>query len=389
MKTAIVILNWNTRRYLEQFLPFLIDSTKEADAEIIVADNASSDGSMEMMSRKFPEIRQIRLDRNYGFTGGYNIALSQIDADYFVLMNSDIEVGKHWLEPLVEAMDGDSTIGACGPKLLSWHKRDRFEYAGAAGGCLDRYGYPFCRGRIMKRIEKDEGQYDKRASVFWASGACLMVRSELFRRLGGLDDRFFAHMEEIDLCWRIQLEGYKIEIIPEAVAYHLGGGTLPNDSPWKLKLNFRNNLLMLENNLAKTYALSYSQMWSSADGIAAMTADTVEKDRYVARKACKKAERTICFRMILDALSAATYALTFRNGYFKAVIDAHKEFREKRRKVTVGDIASFLETRRQKFCKNHRQAIAIGLYPHWIVPMSLIKGKKIFEYVRITGQFNS
>ena len=253
MKTAVVILNWNTKGYLQQFLPGLIASTEGMDAEVIVADSASTDGSLEMLYHEFPTVRQIRLDRNYGFTGGYNRALAQVEADYYVLINSDIEVPQDWLKPLVAWMDSHPKCGACGPKLLSWHDRTRFEYAGAAGGLLDRYGYPFCRGRVMKKVERDEGQYDTPADVFWVSGACLMVRSRLWKKLGGLDDRFFAHMEEIDLCWRLQLAGYRVTVVPASYVYHIGGGTLPNDSPAKLRFNYRNNLLLLENNLAKTF----------------------------------------------------------------------------------------------------------------------------------------
>ena len=233
----------------KHLLPGLIASTEGMDAEVIVADSASTDGSLEMLFHEFPAVRQIRLDRNYGFTGGYNRALAQVEADYFVLINSDIEVPEDWLKPLVAWMDTHPKCGACGPKLLSWHDRTRFEYAGAAGGLLDRYGYPFCRGRVMKKLEKDEGQYDTPADVFWVSGACLMVRSRLWKKLGGLDDRFFAHMEEIDLCWRLQLAGYRVTVVPESYVYHIGGGTLPNDSPAKLRFNYRNNLLLLENNL--------------------------------------------------------------------------------------------------------------------------------------------
>ena len=214
MKTAIVILNWNTRNYLREFLPGLIASKEGMDAEVIVADNASVDDSLDVLTREFPGVRQIPLDRNYGFTGGYNRALAQVEADYFVLINSDIDVPKDWLQPLVAWMDSHPKCGACGPKLLSMYDRDSFEYAGAAGGLLDRYGYPFCRGRVMSMVEKDEGQYDTPADVFWVSGACLMVRSRLWKRLGGLDDRFFAHMEEIDLCWRIQLAGYTVTVVP-------------------------------------------------------------------------------------------------------------------------------------------------------------------------------
>ena len=255
MKTAVVILNWNTKGYLEKFVPGILHSLEGTDAELVVADSASTDGSMEMMAEKFPEVRRITLDKNYGFTGGYNRALSMIEAEYYVLINSDIEVQDGWIQPLTETLDRNHEVGACAPKLHSWYERDMFEYAGAAGGYLDSFGFPLCRGRIMNMVEKDEGQYDSPADVFWATGACLMIRSSLFRELGGLDDRFFAHMEEIDLCWRLQLNGYRIRIVPQSTVYHLGGGTLPQTSPWKLKLNYRNNLLMLENNLARTIAL--------------------------------------------------------------------------------------------------------------------------------------
>ncbi|MBO4756073.1 MAG: glycosyltransferase family 2 protein, partial [Bacteroidales bacterium] len=241
MKTAVVILNYNTRDYLKQFLPGLLASCEGLDAEVVVADNASADGSVELMQTEFPQVPLIRLEENFGFTGGYNRALAQVDADCFVLINSDIEVPRGWLKPLMDWMESHPECGACGPKLLSYRERDTFEYAGAAGGLLDRYGYPFCRGRIMQKVEKDHGQYDVPANVLWCSGACLMVRASVWRNLGGLDDRFFAHMEEIDLCWRMQLAGWKVTLVPESYVYHIGGGTLPNESPFKLRLNFRNN----------------------------------------------------------------------------------------------------------------------------------------------------
>ena len=261
MKTAVVILNWNTEGFLKEFLPGLLQSvSKVEDAEVIVADNASTDGSRQVMKDIFPDVRTLEFDRNYGFTGGYNKAFGEIESDLFVLINSDIEVTEGWLPPLVKWMEDHPECGACAPKLHSWQDRDKFEYAGAAGGYIDRYGYPFCRGRVLKRLETDRGQYDAPADVFWATGACLMVRSSLYRKLGGLDDRFFAHMEEIDLCWRMQLEGYKVTVVPESVVYHVGGGTLPATSPFKLYLNYRNNLLMLENNLAKTFALEFKSL---------------------------------------------------------------------------------------------------------------------------------
>ena len=280
MKTAVVILNWNTEGFLREFLPGLLRSVKSVEgAEVIVADNASTDGSLKVMKEEFPGVRTIALEKNFGFTGGYNKAFEQIEADLFVLINSDIEVTEGWLEPLVEWMEENPECGACAPKLHSWQEKEKFEYAGAAGGYIDLFGYPFCRGRVMKRLETDHGQYDSPADVFWATGACLMVRSSIYRELGGLDDRFFAHMEEIDLCWRMQLAGYKVTVVPESMVYHVGGGTLPATSPFKLYLNFRNNRMMLENNLAKTFALSYKK-----DGLS---------DEAAAAKGCRKARRRI------------------------------------------------------------------------------------------------
>ena len=324
MKTAVVILNWNTKDFLEKFLPPLIESTEGLDAEVIVADSASTDASMEMMSEKFPKIRQIRLEKNYGFTGGYNRSLALVEAEYYVLINSDIEVPKNWLSPLVEWMDTHPECGACGPKLHSWYDRDMFEYAGAAGGYLDRYGYPFCRGRVMSKIQKDTGQYDTPANVLWVSGACLMVRSSLWNSLGGLDDRFFAHMEEIDLCWRIQLSGFKVTVVPSSVVYHIGGGTLPKKSPYKLFLNYRNNLLMLENNLPKTIGR-------------------------------KRARRRILTRMILDGMSGIVYLITGKWESFKAVVKAHREYRKLRRR-TDEDAHANID----------------GLVNYWMIPRNLL-----------------
>ena len=245
MKTAVVILNWNTEGFLREFLPGLLHSVRNVEgAEVIVADNASTDGSLKVMKEEFPQVRTLAFDKNYGFTGGYNMAFKEIDSDLFVLINSDIEVTEGWLEPLVRWMQEHPECGACAPKLHSWQEREKFEYAGAAGGHIDLFGYPFCRGRVLKNLETDHGQYDSPADVFWATGACLMVRSSLYRELGGLDERFFAHMEEIDLQWRMQLGGWRIAVEPKAVVYHLGGGTLPA-SPMKIYLNHRNNLAML------------------------------------------------------------------------------------------------------------------------------------------------
>ena len=357
MKVAVVILNYNTRNYLQQFLPALIASCEGLDAEVVVADNASADGSAAFMKEAFPEVRLIELDQNYGFTGGYNRALAQVEAEYFVLINSDIEVPRDWLRPLVEWMDGHPACGACGPKLISYHQRDTFEYAGAAGGLLDKFGYPFCRGRILQKMEKDHGQYDQPADVFWCSGACLMVRASLWRELGGLDERFFAHMEEIDLCWRMQLRGWKVTMVPQSFVYHIGGGTLPNESPFKLRLNFRNNLLLLENNLPATF---YAEMADRVghDERRHARLDNKRHARLDRASRCKTRIR-ILERMCLDGMSALVYLVNGKWSFFRAVVQAHKEYRQLRRR---GDIPA-------------HPSKPEGLYGGWIVPKGLF-GKK-------------
>ena len=337
MKTAVVILNYNTADYLQRFLPGLIESCEGMDAQVMVADNASGDNSVALMMERFPTVPLRQLNQNYGFTGGYNRALKDLDADYYVLINSDIEVPRDWLKPLMDWMDSHPECGACGPKLISFTQRDTFEYAGAAGGLLDKYGYPFCRGRIMQQVEKDLGQYDTPSNVLWVSGACLLVRSSVWKELGGLDERFFAHMEEIDLCWRMQLRGWKVTLVPQSKVFHIGGGTLPNESPFKLRLNFRNNLLLLENNLPATFV---------AQGLSP-------------RQARHKARRRILLRMCLDGLSAITFLLTRRWSFYGAVIQAHREYRQMRRS---GDIPP-------------QPKIPDGLYNAWIVPRGLF-GKK-------------
>lgn len=248
MKIAVVILNWNGKRFLEQFLPAVIQYS-EPLAEVIIADNDSHDGSVEFLRDHFPQIRTIILDKNYGFAEGYNRAFRQIDADYYILLNSDIEVTPGWIRPVIDLMEKDTSVGACQPKLRSFYDRDMFEYAGAAGGFIDRYGYPFCRGRMFQVIEKDEGQYDQPEEIFWATGACMFVKSNVYWEAGGLDDDFFAHMEEIDFCWRLKNRGYKIMFCPDSIVYHIGGGTLPKNNSYKTYLNIRNNLMMLFKNL--------------------------------------------------------------------------------------------------------------------------------------------
>lgn len=233
---------------LHRFLPTVVKYSCD-EADVWVADNASTDDSVQLLRDHFPSVRLILLDQNYGFAEGYNRALAQIEADYYVLLNSDVEVTHHWLTPLIEYMDAHDEVAACQPKLLSEADKDRFEYAGASGGFLDKYGYPFCRGRIFNTVEADNGQYDYLTDVLWATGACLMVRASDYKKVHGLDERFFAHNEEIDLCWRLRQLGRRVVCIPESEVYHVGGGTLPKNNPMKTFLNFRNNLTMLYKNL--------------------------------------------------------------------------------------------------------------------------------------------
>lgn len=247
-KLAIVILNWNGAKMLREYLPSVLRYSRE-ESVVYVADNASTDDSLELLRQQFPEVKLILLEKNWGFAEGYNKALEQIAAEYYLLLNSDIEVTPNWLSPLISFMDCHQEVAACQPKLLSMSDRNQFEYAGACGGFLDRYGYPFCRGRVFETMERDEGQYDTPVEVLWATGAALFVRARIYKEVGGLDARFFAHNEEIDLCWRMRLLGYKIVCLPESKVYHVGGGTLPKSNPMKTYLNFRNNLTMLYKNL--------------------------------------------------------------------------------------------------------------------------------------------
>jgi len=249
VKTAVVILNWNGIAFLKMFLGKVLSCSADEDTIICVADNGSTDGSAGFVSENYREIKLIRFEKNHGFAGGYNLALDQIDARYYVLLNSDIEVTEGWLKPLTDYMEQNPDVASCQPKILSWKKRDHFEYAGAAGGFIDWLGYPLCRGRILTEVEKDTGRYDNRSDIFWATGACMTVRSEAWKKCGGFDPDFFAHMEEIDLCWRFHLSGYRVCCIPDSVVYHVGGGSLPYNSPFKTYLNFRNGLYLLYKNL--------------------------------------------------------------------------------------------------------------------------------------------
>ncbi len=268
-RVALVILNYNGIKFLKKFFPDVVKFSN-ADSDIYVADNCSTDGSVDYLKETFPNINVIQNDSNGGFATGYNIALKKIEADYYILLNSDIEVTEGWINPVIKLMESDHSIAACQPKIRSFSKKQEFEYAGAAGGFIDRYGYPFCRGRLFQSLETDKGQYDDSIEVFWASGACMFIRAEIFHEIGGFDDDFFAHMEEIDFCWRCKSLGYKIMVCPESVVYHVGGGTLPVGSAWKTYLNFRNNFVLLYKNLPqqRLYYVMFSRL--VLDGIAGL-----------------------------------------------------------------------------------------------------------------------
>ena len=291
IKTAVVILNWNGEKFLEQFIPSAIKYTINEDTELYVADNGSTDNSVKILKEKFPEVKLLLFDKNYGFTGGYNKALQQIEAEYYVLLNSDVEVTENWTIAPIKILEEDLDVAAVMPKILAFHNKNLFEYAGAAGGYIDKYGYPFCRGRIISEVEQDNGQYDTTDEVFWASGAAFFVRADLYHEIGGLDEDFFAHMEEIDLCWQLKNKSYKIIYTSESKVYHVGGGALPSESPFKVFLNFRNNLFLLIKNLPQ-----------------------------------KKLFLTIFIRLILDGMSAFVYLAQRKPKFFFAVLKAHFAF---------------------------------------------------------------
>ncbi|MBP1637274.1 MAG: glycosyl transferase family 2 [Bacteroidetes bacterium] len=313
MSVSVVILNWNGEKYLSEFLPVLQNNLDNVpDAEIIVADNGSTDGSLKLLAERFPSVKVNAFDKNYGFAEGYNKALKNIESDYYVLLNSDVEVSKGWLSVLYEYMEKNPEVAACQPKILSYNRRNYFEYAGAAGGFIDKFGYPYCRGRIFGEVEEDLGQYDDIKDVFWASGACMFIRSVDYWEAGGLDADFFAHMEEIDLCWRLKSRGKRIVCIPQSVVYHIGGGTLSAENPRKTYLNFRNNLLMLYKNLPG-----------------------------------KSLKRVFDIRFYLDNLAALHLLLQGKYQNAKAVTDARTDFRtiqpqfsEKRNENTLKSVNS-------------------------------------------------
>jgi len=271
IETAVVILNWNGKKFLEQFLANVVENSENQNTKVFVVDNASTDESVNYLAKEFPNIETVILEKNYGFAGGYNKGLKHINAEYYILLNSDVEVTPNWVEPLIDAFKKNSNLAACMPKLKAYYNKTHFEYAGAAGGFIDKYGYPFCQGRLFNSIEEDLGQYNTHKEIFWATGAALCIKADIYNELGGLDEDFFAHMEEIDLCWRIKNRGYNIQYIPESTAYHVGGGTLPKENPFKTYLNFRNNLYLLHKNLPSQGFKTILFKRKILDGIAWLT----------------------------------------------------------------------------------------------------------------------
>lgn len=335
MRTAVVILNWNGEKFLNQFLPVLLRNTQLPGVDIYVADNASTDNSLSLIEEQFPTVKTLLLDKNYGFAGGYNKALAQIKADYFVLLNSDVEVTENWLQPLLNYMNKNKDVAACQPKIKSFYNRDYFEHAGASGGFIDYLGFPFCRGRVVGTAEMDRGQYDTVIDVFWATGACLLIRSELYNQVGGLDDEFFAHMEEIDLCWRLKGQGFRIVCIPQSEVYHVGGGTLQVEHPHKTYLNFRNNLLMLYKNLPQK-SLSNIMRW----------------------------------RMLFDYAAAFQLFVTGKPQNAKSVLEARKDFKKMLPGFVDKRIENLSSATRTDFPEMLRKSIVIEYY---------LKGNKTYS----------
>jgi GT2 family glycosyltransferase len=336
---AVVILNWNGRALLEKFLPSVVEHSvsmngaggEQTAVTVYVADNASTDNSVEFVKQRFPSVKIIINSRNGGYAGGYNDALKQIDADYYVLLNSDVEVTNNWIEPVRKLMDEDATIAACQPKILSYNNRGYFEYAGASGGFIDRYGYPFCRGRIFDECEEDKGQYDDTRQCFWATGACMFVRREAFLKAGQLDEDFFAHMEEIDLCWRMQQFGYKIMVCPASVVYHLGGGTLSQQNSKKTFLNFRNGLALLLKNLPAR------MVWYK-----------------------------LPLRLVLDHVAAYKFLFEGRKEDYKAIARAHRDF-----------LSTFNLWRRKRY-KYQRKNYLPGVFDGSVVYKYFISKVRVF-----------
>lgn len=331
---SIVILNWNGRNFLEQFLPSVTNSVYN-NLKVVVADNASTDDSIPFVRSYYPLIEIIELKKNYGFAKGYNEALKLIQSDYYVLLNSDVEVPGDWIAPIIALMEADRTIGACQPKLLQYHHRGQFEYSGASGGWIDYLGYPFARGRIFDAHEDDNCQYDTTMPVFWASGAAMFVRAELYHQLGGFDEYFFAHQEEIDFCWRLQRAGYKVYCCPESVVYHVGGGTLPKGNSKKVFLNFRNNLVMMAKNMRPGEAA-----WK------------------------------ISYRFVLDAVSAVKSLIAGEGRYFVAVFRAHIAF-----------LGWLFSGKKKSGGLRKTGYTRLGYYTNSVVWAHFVRGKKYFSEI--------
>lgn len=331
---SIVILNWNGKKLLQKFLPFVLASTY-VNKRIIVADNASTDDSVAFLRAHFPEVEMVINASNEGFAKGYNTALQQVQSDYYILLNNDVEVTPGWIEPVIALMENDVAIAACQPKIMSYNNRGDFEFAGACGGWIDELGYPFARGRIFDVLEKDQGQYDTAEACFWASGAALFVKAETYHMVGGLDEFFFAHQEEIDFCWRLQLAGYKVFVQPASVVYHVGGGTLAKENSLKTFLNFRNNLVMVVKNMPVS-----------------------------------KAVFTIAGRMILDGVAALKGLLSGNAGFFLAILKAHLHFYKWLLSNKKGNV----------FLANHTSNLS-GWYPSSLVWQHFVKGKKKFSEI--------
>ena len=337
IRVAVVILNWNGRGMLERFLPSVVEysvSDESLSVSVVVADNGSSDVSVAFMREYYPQVQLVLLDKNYGFAEGYNRALAQVEADYYVLLNSDVECTPHWIAPVVAMMERDPQVAVAQPKMMMYDQKDTFEYAGGAGGFIDSYGYPFCRGRIFSTLEQDHGQYDDECNIFWATGAAMFVKASIFHQLGGLDGDFFAHMEEIDFCWRTLNSGYTVRYCPQSVLYHVGGGTLPKSSPFKTRLNFRNNLSMLYKNLPD------------------------ERMKKVLRR-----------RMLLDGIAALKFLLQGHVGEFNAVREAHREYR------------SLLPQLKEKRAALKQETVA-GVYQRLLLSDYYFRGSKTFSNLK-------
>ena len=341
-KTIVVILNWNGLGFLKLFLEIVIKYSVENETSVCVADNGSTDGSPEWVSENFKDVILIRLDKNYGFAEGYNLAIDKLEAKYFVLLNSDIEVTEGWLRPIVSFMDNHKDVASCQPKILSYHQKGYFEHAGAAGCYIDKYGYPFCRGRIFDKTEKDTGQYNDQIDIFWSTGACMIVRSDIWKKCGGFDPMFFAHMEEIDLCWRFNKAGYRVSYVPDSVVYHVGGGSLSYSSPFKTYLNFRNSLFLLYKNLPDNTLHSI-----------------------------------MFYRLLLDGLAAGRFLFKADFKSIKSVWNAHIDFYKK-----LGEL---------KIKRSRVKELEVIKNPAYILNKSIvfefyIKGNKTFRSLKIENK---